>query len=118
MVELLGEVEEGLAVAGVKLVRPPEPPAARPFSGPAPWPESLGPDVSYVDDVLIAVTADPQGLADAVAKAAMVIVSVSARYGMEVNLKRGKTEAMCVFHGRCSRLARVDLLIHRRGLIE
>lgn len=74
-------------------------------------------EVLFVDDSALSVLAPSLKLVDKVREVVVVVDSVFSKFGLELNYKPGKSEALIVFVGRDSYAARVKLLIEQQSYI-
>eukprot|EP00973_Karenia_brevis_P003193 441470-Karenia_brevis.AAC.1 len=75
------------------------------------------PEVSYIDDVSLAIFAPASALLDKISVAVSIVLRVFASYGMHVNFKMGKTEVILHWVGAGSQKAARKVAIDNCGLI-
>jgi hypothetical protein len=74
----------------------------------------LGP-AGYVDDVVQPVIAPASIIIEQMCLCAAIYNEVFARYGLTINFKKGKTEALFRFHGKGAKSARHKLFYEHNG---
>ena len=75
-------------------------------------------DVSYVDDGVIPIYASADAITGKLALVTAISVDVFQRYGMTLNFKPGKSEALIQWRGPGSEKARRRLTVHEDNLVH
>ena len=108
-VRILGDIDVKFMEAGLDQTLPPLDHPARLCTN-----EDLEiklPELSYIDDMVFFIVAPPEELVQSLSAATAIIYETFRSYHLEMNMKKGKTEAVVNFCGRGSRQFQRDLLI-------